>query len=58
VIDLIDTGSATSILSGELRKGRKSLGYAVLDEINGSANATIQLGSEFHVNQNDGASTV
>jgi hypothetical protein len=58
VIDLIDTDSATSILTGTLRKGRKSLGYAVLDELNGSANADIQLGNEFHVNQNNGTAAV
>jgi Putative Ig domain/IPT/TIG domain/PKD domain len=58
VIDLVDTNSATSILTGVLHKGSKSPGYAVLDELNGTADATIQLGSDFHVNQNNGAATV
>jgi hypothetical protein len=58
VIDLIDTDSSTSILTGELRKGRKSPGYAVLDELNGTADADIQLGEEFHVNQITGAAAV
>jgi len=58
VIDLIDTDSATSIFTGQLRKGRKSPGFAVLDELNGTADATIQLGDEFHVNQNNAAATV
>lgn len=58
VIDLVDTDSASSILTGKLRKGRKGLAYAVLDELNGTASADIQLGDEFHVNQNSGAAAV
>jgi hypothetical protein len=58
VIDLVDTNSATTILTGELRKGSKSPGYAVLDELNGTADATIQLGSDFHVNESNGAASV
>ena len=58
VIDLIKTDPASSILTGELRQGKKSPGYAVLDELNGTAAATIQLGSDFHVNQSNGAASV
>ena len=58
VIDLIDTDLATSILTGVLHTRRHSVGFAVLDELNGTANATIQLGSEFHVNQTNGAASV
>jgi hypothetical protein len=58
VIDLVSTDSATSIFTGKLRKGRKGLAYAVLDELNGTATADIQLGDEFHVNQNSGAASV
>jgi hypothetical protein len=55
VIDLIDTDSAYSILTGKIRKGRNGEASAVLDELNGTANADIQLGTEFQVNQNNGA---
>jgi hypothetical protein len=50
VIDLLDTDPADSILTGTLHKGRKGLGYAVIDQLNGSASADVQLGDEFHVN--------
>jgi hypothetical protein len=50
VIDLLDTDPADSILTGTLHKGRKGLGYAVIDQLNGSASADVQLGDGFHVN--------
>jgi uncharacterized repeat protein (TIGR03803 family) len=53
VINLIDTDSSESILTGKIRKSKKSPGYAVIDQINGTADADIQLGDEFHVNQSD-----
>jgi hypothetical protein len=49
VIDLLGTASTDSILTGKLRKGPKSLGYAVIDQLNDPAGADIQLGDEFHV---------
>jgi hypothetical protein len=51
VVDLINTDSVTSILTGTLRKGRKGLGFAVLDQLNGTAQAQIRLGNEFKVNE-------
>jgi hypothetical protein len=51
IIDLIDTDSTDSILTGKLRKGKNSLGYAVLDQINDPSGADIQLGNEFQVDE-------
>jgi hypothetical protein len=53
MIDLVGTNSAQSILTGKVRKSRKSPGYVVIDQIDGAANADVQLGDEFHVNQSD-----
>jgi hypothetical protein len=50
VIDLVGTNSATSILTGQIRKGHNSLAHAVLDELNGTATVDNQLGDEFQVN--------
>ncbi len=58
VIELINTDLATSILTGILRTRRHSVGFAVLDALNGTADATIQLGSEFHLIQTNGAASV
>jgi uncharacterized repeat protein (TIGR03803 family) len=55
VIDLIDNDPAESILTGSIRKSKKSLGYVVLDQINGTADADIQLGNDFHVNVKNAA---
>jgi hypothetical protein len=48
---LTGTSPASSVLTGKLRKGRKSLGYVVLDQLNDTSRVEIQLGEEFHVNQ-------
>jgi hypothetical protein len=50
VIFLSGTDPATSVLTGKLRRGRKGLGYAVIDQISDASQASIQLGGEFHVN--------
>jgi uncharacterized lipoprotein len=51
---LVNTDPATSILTGRFRKGgRKSQGYAVLHELNGTSTADIQLGSEFRIDISD-----
>jgi len=58
LINLIDTNSQNSILTGEIDKGSNSVASAVLDELDGTANANIQLGDEFHINQNNAVATV
>jgi uncharacterized repeat protein (TIGR01451 family) len=58
VIDLIGTDLAESVLTGKIRKGHNHLAYAVLDELNGTANASIELGTEFQVNQDNGAAAL
>ena len=50
MISLTGTSSSESILTGQLRKGRKSPGYAVIDQLNDPSGADIQLGNEVHVN--------
>jgi hypothetical protein len=50
MISLTGTSSSDSILTGQLRKGRKSPGYAVIDQLNDPSGADIQLGDEVHVN--------
>jgi uncharacterized repeat protein (TIGR01451 family) len=57
LIDLIDTDSQSSILTGNIDKGHNSVAYAVLAELNGTANANIQLGDGFHINQNNAVAT-
>jgi uncharacterized repeat protein (TIGR01451 family) len=58
VIDLVDTDSVQSILTGTIRKGRSSVASAVLDELNGTASADVQLGTEFHVNHTNAAAAL
>jgi uncharacterized repeat protein (TIGR01451 family) len=53
VIDLVGTESASSVLTGQIRKGRNSVALAVLDELNGTATVDNQLGSDFQVNVNN-----
>jgi hypothetical protein len=57
IITLTGTNPTGSILTGKLRKGRKSLGYVVLDQLNGTSLAEIQLGTEFHVNEYDASNS-
>ncbi len=51
IINLIGTASESSILTGKIRKSKHTMGYVVLDELNGSATADVQLSSDFHINQ-------
>ena len=56
VIFLRNTDPASSILTGHVHKGRKSRGYVVLDALNDTSRATIQLSDLFHENiRNTGA---
>jgi hypothetical protein len=58
LIDLIDTDSQSSILTGKIDKGHNSVASAVLAELNGTANANIQLGDGFQIDQNNAVATV